>query len=88
MLAEHQIALTQSLRAPEGESDTRDSVGIISTGLCVKESIERCAQYLRRRQRDIDADGLGGALSDADWSEVVVDGHVDTKLAYIREHLE
>lgn len=36
----------------------------------------------------MDEDSLSGPLNRAPWSEVEVDGHVDTKFAYIQEHLE
>ena len=85
VLAEHHIALTQFVREQSDcSSPPRENVGIISTGLSVKECIEKCTQYLC--QRPYNADGDVG--SSAPWSEVIIDGHLDIKFAYIREHLE
>ncbi|KAI0796657.1 alpha-ketoacid dehydrogenase kinase [Abortiporus biennis] len=44
--------------------------------------------YLRNRPLDIDNDFPPDKISKAEWSEVIVDGHLGTKFAYIREHLE
>jgi len=86
VLAEHHVALTQGYNKDrERKVPSGAPVGIIHTGLNVKESIERCVAYLRSRPYDIDQD-IGTA--DVDWSDVVVDGHLDTTFAYIREHLE
>ncbi|RDX55627.1 alpha-ketoacid dehydrogenase kinase N-terminal domain-containing protein [Lentinus brumalis] len=86
VLAEHHIALTKSVKS--GNHSTEENVGIICTRLQLKDCIERCARYLRRRPTDVDEDSLSGPLNRAPWSEVEVDGHVDTKFAYIQEHLE
>ncbi|KAI9063232.1 alpha-ketoacid dehydrogenase kinase N-terminal domain-containing protein [Trametes sanguinea] len=88
VLAEHHIALTQSIKSEGLSPEARENVGIISTGLKVQDSIDKCARYLRKRRRDVDDDALTGLLNDADWSDVIVDGHQDTRFAYIREHLE
>lgn len=88
VLAEHHIALTQFVKSRHGGVEAHENVGIIYTGLRVQDSIERCATYLRRRAPNTEEDTLSGPLSDADWSEVIVDGHKDTRFAYIREHLE
>ncbi|KAI0638198.1 alpha-ketoacid dehydrogenase kinase N-terminal domain-containing protein [Trametes polyzona] len=88
VLAEHHIALTDFVRSRDQPSGSHESVGIICTGLRVQDSIERCTTYLRRRPHDVEEDAVSGPLSDADWSEVIVDGHKDTRFAYIREHLE
>ncbi len=88
VLAEHHIALTQFLKSRHRDAEAHENVGIIYTGLRVQDSIERCATYLRRRAPNTEEDALSGPLSDADWSEVIVDGHKDTRFAYIREHLE
>ncbi|CDO75599.1 hypothetical protein BN946_scf184858.g39 [Trametes cinnabarina] len=77
-----------SIKAQGLSSEAQESVGIISTGLKVQDSIEKCARYLRKRPINVDEDAHTGPLSDADWSDVVVDGHQDTRFAYIREHLE
>ena len=86
VLAEHHIALTKSVKS--GEHASQENVGIISTRLQVKDCIERCARYLRRRPTNVDEDSFSGPLNHAPWSEVEIDGHVDTKFAYIQEHLE
>ncbi|EIW61947.1 alpha-ketoacid dehydrogenase kinase N-terminal domain-containing protein [Trametes versicolor FP-101664 SS1] len=88
VLAEHHIALTQFVKSRHRGAEAHENVGIIYTGLRVQDSIERCATYLRRRAPNTEEDALSGPLSDADWSEVIVDGHKDTRFAYIREHLE
>ncbi|KAI0660970.1 alpha-ketoacid dehydrogenase kinase N-terminal domain-containing protein [Cubamyces menziesii] len=88
VLAEHHIALTESVKSQGQSSQVQENVGIICTGLQVQDSIERCVRYLRKRPRDIDEDVFSGSLNDAEWSEVIVDGHKDTRFAYIREHLE
>ena len=88
VLAEHHIALTESVKSQGQSSQAQENVGIICTGLQVQDSIERCVRYLRKRPRDIDEDVFSGSLNDAEWSEVIVDGHKDTRFAYIREHLE
>ena len=72
----------------EGDTSPRDHVGIIYTALNVKDSIDRCTSYLRNRPYDVDQDGQSGANVTADWSDVIVDGHLDTTFAYIKEHLE
>ncbi|KAF7301683.1 Protein-serine/threonine kinase [Mycena indigotica] len=73
VLAEHHIALS---RMHSGKTSTypEPHVGIIFTALDVKRSLEKCANLLRNQ-------GKG-------WPEIVVDGHVTTRFAYIKEHLE
>ncbi|KAI0832432.1 alpha-ketoacid dehydrogenase kinase N-terminal domain-containing protein [Trametes gibbosa] len=88
VLAEHHIALTEAVKSRNNPSSPHDSVGIICTGLQVQDSIERCASYLRKRPHDSEEETRSGAVSDADWPEIIVDGHKDTRFAYIREHLE
>ena len=88
VLAEHHIALTKALNSPHDSEQGKESVGIISTGLRVKDCIDSCTRHLRSRPYNVDEDALSGPLSKAPWSEVIVDGHVDTKFAYIRDHLE
>ncbi|EMD40722.1 hypothetical protein CERSUDRAFT_111301 [Gelatoporia subvermispora B] len=87
VLAEHHIALSKTLALErDGDISPKDNVGIIYTNLSVKDSIEKCARFLRKRPVDVDRDAIPG--SDAPWSEVTIDGHLDTAFAYIREHLE
>ena len=89
VLAEHHIALTEDYQSQQdGDSSRRDHVGIISTALQVKESIDLCSSHLRGRPYDVDHDAELGGNVKADWPDIVVDGHVDTKFAYIKEHLE
>lgn len=91
VLAEHHIALTKDLQSKRnGDNRRSDHVGIIYTQLSVKDSIEKCAKYLRNRPNDANRHGdlPMSANTTADWSEVIVDGHTDTKFAYIKEHLE
>lgn len=97
VLAEHHIALSKDLQSRrQGETTPlhSDHVGIIYTGLNIKQSIEKCATYLRSRALDVEdeaQDGLNGAglgNRTAAWSEIVIDGHTDTTFPYIPEHLE
>ncbi|KAL0949535.1 hypothetical protein HGRIS_009585 [Hohenbuehelia grisea] len=88
VLVEHHIALSDIYAGRGRETPGEPHVGIIFTGLNVRRSIERCARLLRERPFGIE-DGVwqtsGGVCK---WPEVIVDGHVDTEFAYIREHLE
>ena len=88
VLVEHHIALTKFLRERSSPFHPRDNVGIIATGLRVKQSIETCARYLQQRPCDTDGDGLDRNLNNPPWSEVIIDGHTDVKFAYIGEHLQ
>ncbi|KAJ7771399.1 branched-chain alpha-ketoacid dehydrogenase kinase [Mycena maculata] len=75
VLAEHHIALSEihsGKKAPASQGDPH--VGIIFTGLNIKRCIDKCGGLLRER-------GNG-------WPEIVVDGHLKTNFAYIKEHLE
>uniref|UniRef100_D8PNK5 Protein-serine/threonine kinase n=1 Tax=Schizophyllum commune (strain H4-8 / FGSC 9210) TaxID=578458 RepID=D8PNK5_SCHCM len=75
VLAEHHIALTNNFNGHRLYA--RDPhVGVIFTGLNVARSVEHCAKLLRRRP------------TERGWPEVHLSGHMDTKFAYIREHLE
>jgi pyruvate dehydrogenase kinase 2/3/4 len=88
VLAEHHIALSETLAGRRGESlGGEPHVGVIYTGLDVKRSIDKCAELLRGRPHHIE-DGFGDDMINTQWPEVVVDGHVSTKFPYIREHLE
>jgi pyruvate dehydrogenase kinase 2/3/4 len=87
VLAEHHIALSRSLKNSTRESPAEPHVGIIFTGLDVKRSIEHCAKLLRGRPLNIE-DHYGELLRNTTWPEVIIDGHLDTRFAYIREHLE
>lgn len=89
VLAEHHIALSRDLQAKKAPNPAPShNVGIIDTALNVKDSVDLCANILRRRPNDVDDDGKRGANITAAWPEVVVDGHIGTKFPYIKEHLE
>ncbi|PCH41005.1 alpha-ketoacid dehydrogenase kinase N-terminal domain-containing protein [Wolfiporia cocos MD-104 SS10] len=89
VLVEHHIALSKVVSAKQrGEPVPENRVGIINLSLHVKDSIERCAMYLRKRPFNVDQDCRMGAACDAGWSEVIVDGHLDTKFSYIQAHLD
>ncbi|CEL59532.1 hypothetical protein RSOLAG1IB_03465 [Rhizoctonia solani AG-1 IB] len=96
VLAEHHLALTEGLA--EGDtSPQRAQVGIIHTGLDVKASVLRCISLLQERPQGADAnfETLNDSRptgppskSDWRWPEVILDGDLDTKFAYIKEHFE
>ncbi|TFY81850.1 hypothetical protein EWM64_g2162 [Hericium alpestre] len=79
VLAEHHIALSNAFSK---RAAGNDHVGIIYTDLSVKESVKKCAKLLRENLPQED-----GGSKEA-WPEIVIDGHLDTKFAYLREHLE
>ncbi|KIY73704.1 alpha-ketoacid dehydrogenase kinase [Cylindrobasidium torrendii FP15055 ss-10] len=79
VLVEHHIALSEAYSKGGGSNPTEQHVGIISTGLNVGDTVRRCIDLLRRRPLP---------SSRTCWSEVVIDGHPNTKLPYIQEHLE
>ncbi|KAF9221992.1 alpha-ketoacid dehydrogenase kinase [Gyrodon lividus] len=87
VLAEHHVALTKSLGKNSLNSHEDPHVGIIYTALNLKVSIDKCVKLLRKRPQNIE-DNNGECVPSRGWSEVIVDGHLDTKFAYIREHLE
>lgn len=86
VLAEHHITLSDSLDSKN--ADANDHVGIIHTRLNVKNSIDRCAQILRRRFFSMEGDFDEKSTHSDILSDVIVDGHLDTEFAFIREHLE
>lgn len=88
VLAEHHIALSTDYQNKRDGRARSDHVGVIYTGLNVRESIERCTKYLRDRAFDIDRDMPERSNTTAEWSEVIVDGHTDTQFPYIKEHLD
>ncbi|KAF8845800.1 alpha-ketoacid dehydrogenase kinase [Paxillus ammoniavirescens] len=87
VLAEHHVALTKSLGKNSFNSPEDPHVGIIYTALNLKASIDKCVKLLRKRPRNAVND-KGECVSNRGWPEVIVDGHLDAKFAYIREHLE
>jgi len=82
VLAQHHIALSQVFAGKHKPWDSSEpNVGIITTGLNVKASIEKCARLLR--YQSLDAEG------NADTPvEVIVEGDIGMRFSYIREHLE
>lgn len=86
VLAEHHVALTKSLGKNSLEAQD-PHVGIIYTALNFESSIDTCVKLLRNRPYNIEDDVEEGR-ADREWPEVIVDGHLDTKFSYIREHLE
>ncbi|CAE6523086.1 unnamed protein product [Rhizoctonia solani] len=96
VLAEHHLALTDGL-AQGDTSPQRAQVGIIHTALDVKASVLRCVSLLQERPQGADADfetlhdihpTNPPTKSDWRWPEVILDGDLDTKFAYIKEHFE
>lgn len=82
VLVEHHVALSKSFAGLDNDADGEGHVGLIYTGLNVESSVKKCADLLR---------GLPGELENEArdvWPEVVVDGHLGTKFAYLKEHLE
>ncbi|TFK43504.1 branched-chain alpha-ketoacid dehydrogenase [Crucibulum laeve] len=87
VLAEHHIALSDSHAGRSKEHFGEPHVGIIFTGLNVKRSIEKCATLLRERPFWAE-DNWDARVKGNGWPDVIIEGHLDTKFAYIREHLE
>lgn len=87
VLAEHHLALSDTLHGQDNDPDGGEHVGIIYTGLSVRNSIDRCVRLLRERPYHL---GSPKELCDLATTrpKVTIDGHVDTKFGYIREHLE
>jgi len=86
VLAEHHLSLSHSFNADVKESGTSDRhVGIIYTGLNVKRSIDKCTKLLKERSHFI---GDNHGIPSTHWPDVIVDGHLDTTFAYIKEHVE
>lgn len=84
VLAEHHIALSDSFAGRDRNTDGDGHVGIIYTGLSVQKSVKRCASLLGE-----DMQGVAPQSENCvRWPEVTIEGHLDTKFAYIREHLE
>lgn len=88
VLAEHHLALSDSFTKHGEESENGERhVGIIYTGLNIKRSIDKCTNLLKRHSHRID-ENLAQIIPCPDWPDVVVDGHLHTNFAYIKEHLE
>lgn len=87
VLAEHHLALSKSLGTNSLSHPEEPHVGIIYTALNLKHAIDKCVALLRGRPHNIE-DEIGEGVRNCGWPEVIVDGHVDMKFSYIREHLE
>jgi len=87
VLAEHHLALSKAVMSSGKDSENEHHVGIIYPGLSVKRSIDKCANVLRERAHGVEDDN-GVLLSNRGWPEVAIEGHLNTKFAFIREHLE
>jgi pyruvate dehydrogenase kinase 2/3/4 len=87
VLVEHHIALSEVHAGKQSETSDEPHVGIIFTGLNVRRSIEKCSKLLREKPVWKD-DHCGNGNDRTKWPDVVVDGHLETKFSYIREHLE
>jgi pyruvate dehydrogenase kinase 2/3/4 len=85
VLCEHHIALTEIFNKRRQEDSDEAQVGIIFTGMDVKRSIEKCAMLLSQKPGNLDGRQFN---EKGKWPEVIVDGHLDTKFRYIREHFE
>jgi hypothetical protein len=86
VLAEHHLALSDSYNGKVEESSTTEQhVGIIYTGLNVKQSIDKCTKLLKERSHHTD-ENYG--VPSTHWPDVIVEGHLDTNFAYIKEHVE
>jgi pyruvate dehydrogenase kinase 2/3/4 len=86
VLAEHHLALSDSFNGKDKGSGTSDRhVGIIYTGLNVKRSIDKCTKLLKERSHYVDENR---GVPSTHWPDVIVDGHLDTNFAYIKEHVE
>ncbi|KAJ3910874.1 hypothetical protein F5877DRAFT_86856, partial [Lentinula edodes] len=85
ILAQHHIALSENYAGKQKPwKSAEPNVGIITTGLNVKASIEKCANLLRHQSLEAE-DAEGNAEIPA---EVVIEGDVDMRFSYILEHLE
>ncbi|EJD01237.1 alpha-ketoacid dehydrogenase kinase [Fomitiporia mediterranea MF3/22] len=91
VLAEHHLALTEDFirdknRKPKNPSSS-PHVGIINTELNPRRSIERCTDLLQASPRCVlFADPERAA--ELECPKVVINGHVETKFAYIRDQFE
>lgn len=88
VLAEHHLALSDVYSGRTKEATGEPHVGIIFTGLDVKRSIEKCSRLLRERPFGFEDDIDTPDPHNRKWPEVMIEGHLDTKFSYIKEHLE
>lgn len=92
VLAEHHIALTEDFWNEKNSKTKTKSpahVGIVHTELKPKDSIEKCVDLLKASSHSvIYANPDRPAKNKIECPPVVVDGHIDTKFAYIRDQFE
>lgn len=88
VICEHHIALSETLagRHPDGNSG---HVGVIYNEIGIKDTIERCIEMLKQRPRDMTDDdelkSMGARKGvEENWPTFKIDGHLDTKLSYIK----
>jgi pyruvate dehydrogenase kinase 2/3/4 len=87
VLAEHHIALSDTVAGRNRVTSGEDGhVGIIYTGLNVAKSVRRCTALLHELTHGSDRPFPSG--HDSRWPSVIIEGHIDTQFAYIKEHLE
>ncbi|KAF5370133.1 hypothetical protein D9758_001021 [Tetrapyrgos nigripes] len=86
VLTQHHLALSDTYMGKKSlrYTDSEPRVGIIYTGLDVRRSIEKCAKLLKRGPLASESD----EIENGTMPEVVIEGNLDTKFSYIREHLE
>ncbi|KAI9509488.1 alpha-ketoacid dehydrogenase kinase N-terminal domain-containing protein [Russula earlei] len=87
VLAEHHIALSDSVGRYQGTGKEEGHVGIICTGLNVEKSVRRCAALLHQLTHDSDKSKPSNTHH-IQWPAVTIEGHIGAQFAYIREHLE
>ncbi|KAI5125005.1 hypothetical protein M0805_007429 [Coniferiporia weirii] len=92
VLAEHHIALTEDFLKNKETKDRAHAgssphVGIISTELKPKDCIERSVELLSLSPRSV-VFAEPGMKADIQVPQVVINGHLDTKFAYIRDQFE
>jgi pyruvate dehydrogenase kinase 2/3/4 len=88
VLAEHHLALSDQVRGRcrrKPHDDHEGHVGVISTALHVRTCVDKCTRWLRSSWANL---GMGEDVDRHAWPEVIIDGHADARLSYIREHLE
>jgi pyruvate dehydrogenase kinase 2/3/4 len=87
VLAEHHIALSDSVAGKNPGTSEEGHIGIIFTGLSVEKSVRRCIALLHQLTHDSNDSGSPNK-DDIQWPRVTIEGHIGTQFAYIREHLE
>jgi pyruvate dehydrogenase kinase 2/3/4 len=87
VLAEHHIALSDSVAGKNQGASEEGHIGIIYTGLNVEKSVRRCSALLHQLTHDPNDSGAPNK-DDIQWPGVTIEGHIGAQFAYIREHLE